>query len=287
LNIALGTVQFGLPYGISNTEGQTTEENAKKILDYAKESGINTIDTAISYGDSEQRLGNIKVGHWNIITKLPEAPENCQDISYWVDNHVKNSLERLKVDYLSVLMLHRPKQLLGFNGRMLWNALQKLKNRGLIKKIGFSIYETEELDQLWVDFQADVIQAPYNIFDQQLKTSGWLKKLYDNSIEVHVRSIFLQGLLLINKKNLPEKFSNWKILWEKWEKWLKEENLTPLEACFGFVNSEPLINYIVVGVDSPQQLEQIINTSIKVVAPPPFFSVTDKNLINPSNCKNL
>jgi aryl-alcohol dehydrogenase-like predicted oxidoreductase len=290
MNIALGTAQFGFSYGIANTNGKVTNEMAKKILSRAKEANINTLDTAISYGESEQCLGNAGVGGWNLITKLPPIPENCLDVTDWVNCQINASLQRLKAESIMAIMLHRPKQLLESNGRCLWAALQALKNKGIIEKIGFSIYDVEELDLLLGEFKADIVQAPYNLLDQRLKKSGWLEKLHQDGVEVHVRSIFLQGLLLMNDKYRIKKFSRWSLLWKKWERWLRDSNLSPLEACIGFVNSEPLIDIVVIGVDSLQQLEQIIKTlalNKNIDQIPQEIVTIDQDLINPSNWKNL
>jgi aryl-alcohol dehydrogenase-like predicted oxidoreductase len=288
MNLVLGTAQLGLHYGISNKFGQVTEETTKKILSRAKEVGIDTLDTAISYGLSEQCLGKVGVEDWKIVTKIPEMPADCLDIKDWVNNQINSSLQRLGVKRLKALLLHRPKQLLESNGQELWAAIQKLQNTGKIEKCGFSIYEPEELELLWKDYQPDIIQSPFNIIDQRLKTSGWLEKLHNNGVEVHVRSIFLQGLLLMKKDDRPKRFNCWNSFWEVWDEWLDKEKLTPLEACIGFTNSEPHIDSTVVGVDNLQQLEQIITVSNKVITQPPKeLMMTDENLINPSNWKKL
>jgi len=288
MKIALGTVQFGLPYGVANQKGQVAESEVNKILEYAKECNIDLLDTAIGYGDSEQCLGNVGVNNWKIITKLPGIPQECININAWINDEFIESLKRLNVNRIKGLMLHRPMQLLDPIGKEIWSILQELKKCKLVEQVGFSIYEPKELEQLYTLFKPDIIQAPFNILDQRLKTSGWLEKLHNEGVEVHIRSIFLQGLLLIKKEDLPEKFNRWSSLWEAWDNWLTKEKLSPLEASISFVNLEPLIDYAVVGVDSLQQLEQIINISTKAsCCPPKELIVTDQNLINPSNWKKL
>ena len=209
MKIALGTVQFGMLYGIANKNGQVAKKSVRKILSHAKKNGINTVDTAISYGDSEEFLGNAGIKEWDLVTKLPEVPKLCTNISDWVNDQITGSLKRLRVDRVKALMLHRPEQLLGTDGGDLWHAIKELKNRGIVKKIGFSIYGPEELEQLWMRYRPDIIQAPFNIFDQRLKTSGWLEKLHNNNVEIHVRSIFLPLLggarrrLLLDEHHFP------------------------------------------------------------------------------------
>jgi aryl-alcohol dehydrogenase-like predicted oxidoreductase len=288
MKLALGTVQFGLPYGVANKSGQVTEDTAKRILEHAREADIDTLDTAIDYGDSEQCLGNVGVECWSVVTKLPAVPEECPDVIDWVNEQINGSLSRLGLNHITSLMLHRPRQLIESVGQELWSAMQTLKDKGIIEKIGFSIYEPTGLDQVWENFQPDIIQAPYNILDQRLKTSGWLQKLHEHGVEVHVRSVFLQGLLLMSKEQRPKKFSHWSTMWAAWDQWLVEQKFTPLEACLGFALAEPAIDRVVVGVDSLSQLEQILDSLTKEPSQIPHeLIVTDQNLLNPSNWNNL
>jgi len=288
MRLALGTAQFGLPYGIANASGQVDQAEVQTILDYANLKGIDTLDTAISYGDSEQLLGDVGVNNWKVISKLPEIPPDCKDLAKWVRNHVNQSLNRLGIKTLSGLLLHRPNQLLDPNYTDLWSTLIQLKRDGKVKKIGFSIYSPKELNDLWNLYQPDLVQAPYNIFDRTLIKSGWLKKMSNDGVEVHVRSIFLQGLLLIDKKNRPKKFHKWKDLWNIWDKWLIDNSITALEASLSFVLSEPRISRIIVGVDGLNQLKQILNASRVCVDEFPInLCTTDKELINPSNWSSL
>jgi len=179
-------------------------------------------------------------------------------------------------------------QLLKAYGCELWDAMQTLKKNKLVKKIGYSVYTPSELDLLWDDFQPDIIQSPFNILDQRLKTSGWLKRLHNNGVEVHARSIFLQGLLLMKKEDRPEKFSQWNKIWQEWGSWLEEEKMSPLEGTLGFINSESMIDRSVVGVDSLKQLKEIIACpELQIKDIPTEITTTDQNLINPVNWSKL
>lgn len=288
MKLGIGTVQFGLSYGVANQVGKIGESESVEILKYAKEKGIDTLDTAISYGDSEQRLGQIGVDEWQVISKLPVIPESCQDISSWIEGSVFDSLERLKIPTLSGLLVHQPQQLLGEQGKEIFNALNGLKEQGKVDKIGVSIYTPAELDDLWPYFQFDLVQLPYNVFDRRITTSGWLQKLKDSGTEVHARTIFLQGLLLMDPLKRPQKFSRWKSLWERWDVWLQEQDLTALEACLGFVLGNPNIDRVLVGIDSLKQLEEIINASLKQeVIVPHSLETDDTQLLNPVNWLEL
>ena len=175
--LALGTVQFGLNYGIANHQGRASHDEAKAILRHARSSGMDMLDTAIAYGDSEQRLGEICIQDWQVVSKLPAVPEACSDISQWVAGALRKSLQQLKVKNLHGFLLHRPQQLLKEDGDRLYQALQQLKHNGFVRKIGVSFYEPAELDALLRRYQFDIVQAPFNSIDRRLIDSGWLSRL--------------------------------------------------------------------------------------------------------------
>jgi aryl-alcohol dehydrogenase-like predicted oxidoreductase len=281
--LALGTVQFGLPYGIANQAGQVSRDEAAAILGHAWAAGIDTLDTAISYGESEQQLGKIGVGQWRVVSKLPAIPESCTDVAAWVQKSIHGSLDRLRIPKLHGLLLHRSEQLLGSPGDALYQALVKLKDQNKVGKIGVSIYDPVELDALWSRYRLDLVQAPFNILDRRLATSGWLTRLHQAGVEVHVRSTFLQGLLLMDAVDRPAKFNRWQPLWDEWHRWLGEQALTPLQACLGFAYSQFEIDRVVVGVDSLKQLQEIlVGVKGPVVALPTALMSGDLDLINPS-----
>ena len=281
--LALGTVQFGLPYGIANLAGQVSRDETAAILDHAWVSGLNTLDTAIAYGESEQRLGEVGINQWQVISKLPALPETRMDVAGWVHESVKESLERLKIDHLRGLLLHHPQQLLSPYGGELYGALTTLKEQGLVEKIGISIYSPHELDAIWPHFQLDMVQAPLNVIDRRLITSGWLARLKQSGIEVHVRSVFLQGLLLMDEETRPASFSRWDALWQQWHRWLDEKSQTPLQACLGFALAQAEISRVVVGVDSLKQLQEILAIEeAHVVMAPAALMREDPDLVNPS-----
>ena len=283
---ALGTAQIGVPYGIANQSGQIDLGDAAKILEYAWLAGLDTVDTAISYGDSEKRLGDIGVGQWQIISKLPSRPANCKNAYTWVKESVRDSLVRLKVSKLSGLLLHHSQQLLDPEGESIYRAMTELKDVGLLEKIAISIYSPKELDVLWPNFKFDLVQTPFNIIDRRIATSGWLSKLYESGTEVHARSIFLQGLLLMNNLQRPAYFNQWQSLWKHWDSWLDGNSMSPLQACVEFAMSQREISRIVIGIDSLKQLQQVLDSvkeSNSLALPPITLTNDDLDLINPSH----
>jgi aryl-alcohol dehydrogenase-like predicted oxidoreductase len=283
--IALGTVQFGIPYGIANKTGQVKPHTVKSILNRAQLSGIDTLDTAIAYGDSEKCLGQIGAIGWRVVSKLPNCPANeYKSISKWVRNQVQGSLDRLKSKSLYGLLVHQPEELNKVDGKNIWSTLLSLKEEGVINKIGFSIYDPIELECLLSTFQPDLIQVPYSIFDQSIVTTGWLSRLINMDIEVHIRSVFLQGLLLMEPATRPDKFNRWSNLWDFWDKWLLDNKISALEACVAFAMAESKISRVIVGVENITQLEEILLASeTKIAEFPKELNTTDPNLLNPSN----
>ncbi|MFT5519441.1 MAG: aryl-alcohol dehydrogenase-like predicted oxidoreductase [Enterobacterales bacterium] len=288
MKLALGTVQFSQNYGIANKRGMIPYNEVQEILKYSNEAGINTLDTAISYGDCETILGSVGVDSWQVISKLPEIPLNCNDIKRWIVETVKSSLNKLNVPQLHALLLHRPKLLLEDNGDIIYQTLNELKEKKLIKNIGISIYEANELESIINNYKVDIVQVPFNLMDHRLIESGLLAKMASSNIEVHVRSIFLQGLLLMNNENRPKKFNFWKNNWNKYDQWLKVNGLTPLQACLKFVSSFSEIEKIVVGVDHICHIKQIVEAyKVETNLTPVRFNSDDLNLLNPSNWINI
>jgi|TARA_B110000858_G_C17795399_1_gene472161 aryl-alcohol dehydrogenase-like predicted oxidoreductase len=287
--LALGTAQFGMSYGIANQHGKIKLENIKDIIKIAREKNIDLVDTAIAYGDSERIIGKIGILDFKFVTKLPPLPKiDVVNISFWVEDQIKLSLKRLGIQSLYGLLIHRSEDLLGDKGEKIVNALNNLKARGLVKKIGISIYDLSELEKLTNQIKVDIVQAPLNIIDQRLINSGWLSKLYKADVEVHIRSVFLQGLLLMSKQNRPHKFNRWKNLWKIWHEWLNDNQITALEATIRYALSVENISKVIVGVDSKKQLQQIILASDGKLPPiPPGLFMDDINLLNPSNWNKI
>ena len=288
MKLALGTAQFGLDYGVANLQGKVEQGVARAILDYGAQHGIDTIDTAIAYGDSEECLGAIGVSGWQIISKLPAMPETVADVAQWAQNSLEGSLRRLRLTRLQGLLLHRSQDLLGPHGEKLYRTLDSMKADGLVDKIGISIYDPRELEILWPLYRFDLVQTPYNLFDRRIEISGWLEILARSGAEVHSRSAFLQGLLLMEPTKRPKKFRRWQALWKRWDQWLKEEKITALQACLSFCFAQHRINRVVVGVDSMAHLQEIIDSaSATTSVPPDDLICADVDLLNPSRWSTL
>lgn len=284
MRLALGTAQFGQQYGIANKTGKVDGKIAQDILYLASKHGIDTLDTAIAYGDSEAVLGMSGVGNWKIVTKLPAIPETVSDIDGWIFDEIKKSLLRLKVGKIYGVLLHQPSQLNGQNGFFIYSALKNLQDRGLVTKIGVSIYSPKELDLIFKKYFFEIVQAPISIIDRRIIESGWANSLKEMGVELHARSVFLQGLMLMPENLRPAAFQAWQDVWEVWDDWLRRYGLSPLEACLRyFISIRAQVDRVIVGVDSMQNLSDILNVNYTPLSSlPDFGKLQDERLINPS-----
>ena len=283
--LALGTAQFGSKYGIANNRGQVKFTEVEQILKLAKNSNIDLIDTAIGYGNSEKVLGKIGVKDFKLVSKLIDLPHNCEDVNRWVEEKVEISLKLLGIQSLYGLLVHSSKNLLDNSGKKLIKALNNLKINGLVKKIGISIYDPIELDQVMHLNKFDIIQAPLNIIDRRLEVSGWLSRLSKSGVEVHTRSTFLQGLLLMKQNKIPKKFNKWQSILDQWSIELEKNSLNAIEECLSYPLSLPEVSRIVVGVDNFSQFKKLIEKfNLKKSKKDWSFMISDDQmLINPYN----
>jgi len=276
MKLALGTAQFGLDYGITNHSGQVAIGEVKNIMNYAKYKDIDTLDTASGYGNSEKILGEIGVNNYQIITKTTPLENG-------VDGVIKSfyqSLDNLNIEQVDGLLIHNIDDAKDKRFGELFHKLNDLKEKGMIKKIGFSTYTPEQVDFLLENFDFDIIQIPFNVFDMRLIDGGQLKKIKDNNIEIHARSVFLQGVLL-DFDNLPDYFLTWRRQFSEYRKMVDSSGLSLLEYALNFVLNTQEIDKILVGVDSKKQLIEITQ-AVKSLDSLESHSISDINLLNPS-----
>ena len=274
--LALGTAQFGLDYGITNSEGKVQVEEVELILGCAKENSINTLDTAASYGNSEEVLGSIGISDFQIITKTIPLKNGVDEVI----KHFQQSLTFLNKSSVNGLLIHNINEIEHKNFNTLFKELTELKRQGLVNKIGFSIYTPEQVDFLLKNFDFDLIQVPFNIFDNRLIQGGQLQALNNKGIEVHARSVFLQGVIL-DFNNLSNYFSPWKKEFSIYQETVKDNGLSLLECALNFVLNIREIDKVLVGVNSERQLKEIVQV-VKRRSNLSAYPINDINLLNPS-----
>ena len=280
--LIIGTVQFGIDYGITNKNGMMNEDEIDKIFNFCNIHNIFYFDTAQDYGVSEDILSKYSKLYpkFNIITKSKFKNKN-------IDDTIKISLH--KFDKIECYMLHSYDD---YKNMELLNKLISYKNMNKIKKIGVSIYNVEEGIKILNDNIVDIIQLPFNYFDNQWFSQDFQKLIKKTNIEIHVRSIFLQGLLLNKPKKYPSNIS--KEDFDDLENIIltisKKLQLTKLELCFAYINSFEWINKFLIGIDNFDHLilnYEIINKNLKLTKEDIIFiqSITqhiNQDIINPS-----
>ena len=271
--LVLGTVQFGVQYGI-NSAGRPSEDAVRGILAAAAKGGIDTLDTSSAYGNSEEILGECTTYEegFKIVSKYPkcEIP---------VGEMFNGSLNRLKVDNLYGYLLHEFE--LYQDNPKIWDEFVALKESSKVQKIGFSLYYPEEL-QLILDNKSpfDLIQVPFNIFDK--KFLPLMKEVHEKGVEIHVRSTFLQGLFFKDREALPEKLRPMKKYLFQLDEFSKQSGLSISEIALNYNLQNPYIDGVLIGVDNISQLEMNLD-SVKNIPIDIDFEIKEKELLNPSN----
>lgn len=280
--LGLGTVQFGLAYGVSNTSGQVPVEEARAILALAREAGIGTLDTAAAYGTSEERLGEAldTAARFRIVTKTLRLAEGLDKVIA----RARRSVELIGRQPLDALLVHSAGDLAGGEGERLWRAMQGLKAEGLYARIGISAYAADGPLEVARRFGPEIMQLPVSLLDQRLVANGTLSGLAEQGVEVHARSVFLQGLALMEPAAVPQKLASARPHIERLRRSLADAGSTPLSAALHFVLQQPEIGVALVGVTSHGELAQIL--AAVGTAPPTLdwaaSAISDERILTPS-----
>ncbi|AFM05858.1 putative oxidoreductase, aryl-alcohol dehydrogenase like protein [Bernardetia litoralis DSM 6794] len=255
--IGVGTVQFGLDYGISNTKGKVSPNEVSQILKLAEDNRIAYLDTARAYGNSEQVLGMNLKNSFNIVSKISPAAKNAHQ-------EIKISLENLQIEKLYAYLFHDFDTFK--NQPSLWEELKEAKSEGKVKKIGFSLYYPSELELLFEqNIEFDILQIPYNLFDRRFEP--YFQKLKSKNIEIHVRSVFLQGLFFMDNQNLSTHFDSASKKLTDLHVLAKNHQLNKTALPLFFVLNNPNIDVALLGLSSLSDLEKnlkIINDFDKI-----------------------
>lgn len=283
MRLGLGTVQFGLDYGVTNTTGQLNSDTCKDILSYAQKGGIKILDTAAGYGESEDILGELEISKdFSLVSKIPtlakSAPQSLRQ-------SIETTLTRLKRDSINGILLHNEQDLLENKADDYYRELLSLKAQGVVGQIGVSFYSVEAANEIIKRYDIDLIQIPASHLDRRFENNKVIELAKSKNIEVHARSLFLQGLLLANPDKRPEKFRSFNEL-HRFDEQVELLNLTPLQLAMSYLTQTLEIDCAVVGCTSREQLTQIIdayNFCKKVKIEVPNLSTLNSALINPVN----
>ncbi len=287
--IGLGTVQWGMAYGIANRSGPPGWSEVQDILKLAASVEIDLLDTAYAYGDAEAVIGRTfsTAKPSRIVTKtMPITADKItdQDVAA-VDEAFRQSLERLRRPRVAGLMVHHAQNLLAPGRERLWEWLEKVRAQGLAERIGVSLYDPQQYFQISALFKPTLVQIPMNIYDRRFSQSGALKAMKAAGVEVHTRSAFLQGLLLMKPEGLPPFFAPIREHHAKLHHWLGEHRMSPLMACLAHCLTNPDVDRVIVGCETADQFDGILkalsglNPAMLV---PDEFGLNDEAILNPS-----
>ncbi len=260
--IGLGTVQFGLDYGITNRHGRPSQEQADAICAVAAEAGMDTLDTASLYGDSEAVIGrSAPAAGLRVVTKTPKFADLADTdaaVARYRDG-LARSLAQLRRSHVDALLFHDAGDLLGRHGDALWGEMEAAKARGEVGRIGLSVYNGAQIDAALARFPVEIVQLPFNPLDRRLIEGGQLERLAAAKVEVHARSLFLQGLLLQRPDAIESRFGALRDAIAELHDWARARNLAPLEAVLALALSESRIDRLIVGVTAASELHDIVS----------------------------
>ena len=250
--LSLGTVQFGMKYGIANKGERVSRAEAFGILKNAYDVGLDTLDTAYSYGESEGAIGEFisETGSdFSIISKTPGNSEAVTDI----ESHLIKTLKKLKKDRIHGYLVHNFKDIVSSKD-MVMKCLDSLKKRGLVEKTGISLYRPEELSYILDnELSFDIIQIPYNILDRRFEE--YFDDLKSKEMDIHIRSVFLQGLFFLGMDKISTDFKPAESTLKELYAISEKENIPISSICLCFVLLNPLVSKAIIGVDSVYQLK--------------------------------
>lgn len=284
--LALGTAQFGMAYGATNTVGQVDEGEVARILELAAASGVTMIDTATLYRSAEAVLGRaLPASHaFRIVTKSPAfggGPIMPQHVAE-TRAALEQSLERLNIDSVYALLVHHAEDLLCPGGDLLMAGLDLWRAEGLTEKIGVSVYSGREAIEIAGRYDIDVVQLPLNILDQRSLMDGTMDHLSDAGIELHVRSIFLQGVAVEPARRLPDYFSRFSGDLDRLA--TAAEGFGRVAFALGFIRQVRSADAAIVGVSSRRELQEVLDAwmfAANISADFSALRAEDEELISP------
>jgi glutamate-1-semialdehyde 2,1-aminomutase/spore coat polysaccharide biosynthesis protein SpsF len=266
MELGLGTVQFGLDYGIGNERGKTPFSEVAQILEAAAAAGVQWLDTGAMYGEAEEVLGRALCGRqsaFRIVTKTPHFSSSSltEGDADRLESSLLSSLRKLQQPFVDALLIHNPADLGKPGVECLWRRMRALKDRGLTRKVGASIYEPAQLRNMPRKTRLDMVQIPLNFLDQNFLRSGELQRLRDAGTRIHARSIYLQGLLLLEPDELPAQFDSIRDRLRVIHDTLSQAGVTLLEAPIVWAEHLGLVDVLFVGVTSPEEWRAVLSAA--------------------------
>lgn len=253
--LALGGAQFGLDYGVSNSAGKLGEDEARRLMRTAWDAGVDMLDLAPAYGDAEQAAAAARPegAAFRIVSKTLVGGAAIEV----VERQARRSAE-LAGGPLDALLVHHAAELQGARGQALWSMMRRLREQGVVRRIGFSAYVEDGPVDLARRFQPEVMQLPASYLDQRLVRSGDLAELKRMGVEIHLRSVFLQGLIFLSSERLPPKLAPIAGRLAEIRAAIDGAGATPLQAALSFALSLPEVDRLVIGAASQQDFAETL-----------------------------
>jgi aryl-alcohol dehydrogenase-like predicted oxidoreductase len=281
MKLALGTVQFGGRYGAFNAVGRPALDEVARILDAAEAAGIGTLDTARAYGESEAVLGALRAAdRFSIVTKVEPLGDAGADA---IDRSIDASLDALRTDRIEALMLHAAADLLGPEGDANWKAMEWAAAGGRCGRIGVSVYRPDEAATIMSRYPIGIIQLPASLVDQRFARAGILDRCAERGVEVHARSVFLQGFLLADPDRLPPTLAPYRPVVERVIARAADRHVPRTALLLAPLLRDSRISKLLVGLDSRHQLDEILAATLSAgsVEGSCDLAVDDEMLLDP------
>lgn len=265
-NLIIGTASFQSRYGLTKRYNPDFRKQIE-IIKYAQKNDISYIDTANTYEGVEKKLGKIGLKKFKIITKikLPNFNKIQKEsiIQKLIYDQVDRSLKNLKIKKFHCILLHAGEVLKTCNGKIIYKCLLSLRSSKKTEKIGISIYDPIKTIPIIKEYALDIIQAPFNLFDQRILSKKFIKLVNKKKMEIHIRSIFLQGLLTLEKSTRPKYFLKWKKLFNTFDKIKERKKISGTNLCImNALFLKKIKKKIILGINSKKQLEEILNIKL-------------------------
>ena len=283
MHFGIGTAQLGMDYGVANTTGRPSDQEVRDLFQAGLRYNLRLLDTAPAYGDSEARIGAHRPHgkEYSVVTKtrVGAAPSEYRD-------HLLASLTRLRMDRVHGLLLHDPKALMAPTASAAISALTSIRAEGLAERVGVSVYDSKQARRMLDLGGLDLIQVPFNVLDQRLLQDGTLHQLNEAGVEIHGRSVFLQGVLLMDAADLPAPLRALAPSVARFQQWCDRNDITRMEAAILAMGESDTIDICVLGVDNAAQLLEImgvVGVQDRDRMDWSRFAHDDPSLLDPSN----
>lgn len=286
--ICIGAPQFSGFYGLTNkNKKKIKSKEIRGFFKLLKKKQINFIDTAIAYKKAEKKIISSKadLSNFNIITKIPR-PNKINNYEDVIIKKITQSQKDFRIKKFNSVLLHDCKNLKKNEIKKILNLFSLLKKKNLTKYVGFSIYDQKEYIRIIKFFNPDILQVPANIFDRTFLSKKFLNEVNKKNIKLHVRSIFLQGIILSNMEFIEKKFKKWKKIFYDWEIFCLSNDLSKIAAATNFILNYPSIEKIVVGFNDKKEFLQFLKIRKINIKIPYFAKKKEKSiekLIKPYN----